>query len=75
MRSINFQLSHFVPLSLVREEDLVETAAGKILKGPELVMVRGWDPADGPRPYSREWWERRDIRWLLREIARRRPLT
>jgi len=31
--------------------------------------VRGLDPADGPKPYSEEWWMRLDIRNLLRRIG------
>jgi len=32
-------------------------------------IVRGWNPDDGPKPYSGEWWERRDARNALRRAV------
>ena len=28
----------------------------------KVKIVRGWDPEDGPKPYSEAWWERLDAR-------------
>jgi len=33
-------------------------------------VVRGWDPEDGSKPYSEEWWARLDIRANLKAAVR-----
>lgn len=35
-----------------------------------VLIDRGWDEKIwGPRPYSEEWWMRRDARWALRRAV------
>jgi len=35
-----------------------------------MKVIRGWDPRDGPKPYSEEWWARLDCRNALTAAGR-----
>ena len=34
-------------------------------------FIRGWNPEDGPKPESEEWWLRLDVRNALRKAVER----